>query len=85
LFVAPAVIVHILYGVPMSLLALLVCAAMNLAWSQWLKGRLSKDDIEAYEAVYDDSNQTEVFRLSNLNPPWTMWAVWIAAVIYLIW
>lgn len=81
---AVPICVAFFYEVPVFLVTIVICGTMYGLWTRFFKSRRSRDDIKAYEAVYDEGNKTEAYRLSELNPPWTMWLVWIAVIIWAI-
>ena len=83
IFGAP-ICIAFFYKLPVFLLTIVICGTLYGLWTRYFRSRLSQDDLEAYKAVYGEDKKIEVFRLSDLNPPWTMWLVWIAVLIYTI-
>jgi len=82
-FVAP-ILVAFFYDLPTFILVLLISGTLYALWTRYFKRSLSNEEVESYEAVYDENNKTRVYRLADLSPPWTMWVVWISVIIYSI-
>lgn len=82
-FMAP-VFVAFFYDLPIFVLTLVICGTLYALWTRYFKGLLSDGQVDSYEAVYDDDNKTRTYRLADLNPPWTLWVVWISVIVYSI-
>ena len=63
------------------LLTVLICVLLYALWTRYIKQRVSEEDGESYEAVYDEKNRLRVYRLSEIIP-WPIWLLWIAALLY---
>ena len=78
------ILVAFFYDLPTFILALLISGTLYALWASYLKRSLSDEEVDSYEAVYDENNKTRVYRLADLSPPWTMWMIWISVLIYSI-
>lgn len=65
LFLAPVVYVRLNYDLVPTLAAFAACYALYTLWESWFTRRLSKEETEAYRAVYDDDKPTKVFHVRD--------------------